>query len=41
MERIKENVEKTLRPVGVELVTLRQNGINQLERSTTELNQHW
>jgi len=27
--------------VGVALVTVRQNGINQPERSATELNQHW
>ena len=32
--------KKTPHPVGVELVTLRQNGIIQPERSTTELSQH-
>jgi len=37
---MKENVKKTLHPVGFELVTLRQNGIIQPQRPTTELSQH-
>ena len=32
--------QKSLHPVGVELVTLRQNGIIQPDRSTTELSKH-